>query len=76
LQKYQAELQDFQARINENIQLNQGQISEWQAENGVKLNHYLQLSTQYYNWALSEVKTYIENNTKTLDKVIELQRGK
>ena len=76
LQKYQAELQDFQARINENIQLNQGQIAEWQAENGVKLNHYLQLSAQYYNWALSEVKTYIENNTKTLDKVIELQRGK
>ena len=76
MQKYQAELQDYQARINETVQLNQGQISEWQAENGVKLSHYLQLSTQYYNWALSEVKTYIENNTKTLDKVIELQRGK
>ena len=76
LQKYQAELQDFQARINENIQLNQGQIAEWQAENGVKLNHYLQLSAQYYNWALSEVKTYIENNTRTLEKVVELQRGK
>jgi hypothetical protein len=76
LQKYANELQEYQARVSQTVQLNQGQITEWQAENGVKLNHYLQLSTQYYNWALSEVKTYIENNTKTLEKVMELQRGK
>ena len=74
--EFNADLQDYQSRLNETIQLNQGQIAEWQAENGVKLNHYLQLATQYYNWALAEVKTYIENNTKTLDKVVELQRGK
>ena len=76
LQKYANELQEYQARVSQTVQLNQGQITEWQAENGVKLNHYLQLSTQYYNWALSEVKTYIENNTRTLEKVVELQRGK
>jgi len=74
--EFGSELQDYQARINETVQLNQGQISEWQAENGVKLSHYLQLSAQHYNWAMSEIKTYIENNTKTLDKVVELQRGK
>ena len=76
LQKYQSELQEYQSRVSQTVQLNQGQIAEWQAENGVKLNHYLQLSAQYYNWALSEVKTYIENNTRTLEKVVELQRGK
>ena len=74
--EFGSELQDYQARINETVQLNQGQISEWQAENGVKLSHYLQLSAQHYNWAMSEIKTYIENNTRTLDKVVELQRGK
>ena len=76
LQKYQSELQEYSARVSQTVQLNQGQIAEWQAENGVKLNHYLQISAQYYNWALSEVKTYIENNTRTLEKVVELQRGK
>ena len=74
--EFGSELQDYQARINETVQLNQGQIAEWQAENGVKLSHYLQLSAQHYNWAITEIKTYIENNTKTLDKVVELQRGK
>ena len=74
--EFGSELQDYQARISETVQLNQGQISEWQAENGVKLSHYLQLSAQHYNWAMSEIKTYIENNTRTLDKVVELQRGK
>ena len=74
--EFGSELQDYQARINETVQLNQGQISEWQAENGVKLSHYLQLSAQHYNWAMSEIKTYIENNTKTLNKALELQRGK
>ena len=34
------------------------------------------MSSQHYNWAVTEIKTYIENNTKTLDKVMELQRGK
>ena len=76
LQKYQAELQEYQARVNETVQINQGQIAEWQAENGIKLNHYVQLATQYYNWALAEIKTYIENNPKTFDKVMEMQKGK
>ena len=74
--EFGSELQDYQARINETVQLNQGQIAQWQAENGVKLSHYLQLSAQHYNWAMSEIKTYIENNTRTLDKMVELQRGK
>tara|TARA_R110000751_G_scaffold44986_4_gene102485 strand:- start:2100 stop:3185 length:1086 start_codon:yes stop_codon:yes gene_type:complete len=76
LQKYQAELQEYQARVNETVQINQGQIAAWQAENGVKLNHYVQLATQYYNWAITEIKTYIENNPKTFDKVMEMQKGK
>ena len=74
--EFGADLQDYQARLAETVQLNQGQISEWQAENGVKLSHYIQMSSQYYNWAAAEIKSYIENNTKTLEKVIELQRGK
>ena len=74
--EFGADLQDYQARLDETVQLNQGQISEWQAENGVKLSHYIQMSSQYYNWAAAEIKSYIENNTKTLEKVIELQRGK
>tara|TARA_R110002167_G_scaffold202878_1_gene406829 strand:- start:203 stop:1123 length:921 start_codon:yes stop_codon:yes gene_type:complete len=74
--EFNSELQDYQSRLNETVQLNQGQIAQWQAENGVKLNHYLQMSSQHYNWAVTEIKTYIENNTKTLDKVMELQRGK
>ena len=74
--EFGADLQDYQARLSETVQLNQGQISEWQAENGVKLSHYIQMSSQYYNWAAAEIKSYIENNTKTLEKVIELQRGK
>ena len=74
--EFNSELQDYQSRLNETVQLNQGEIAEWQAENGVKLNHYLQLSVQHYNWAMTEIKNYIENNTKTLDKMVELQRGK
>ena len=74
--EFGADLQDYQARLAETVQLNQGQIAEWQAENGVKLSHYIQMSSQYYNWAAAEIKSYIENNTKTLEKVIELQRGK
>jgi hypothetical protein len=74
--EFGADLQDYQARLAETVQLNQGQISEWQAENGIKLSHYIQMSSQYYNWAAAEIKSYIENNTKTLEKVIELQRGK
>ena len=74
--EFGADLQGYQARLSETVQLNQGQISEWQAENGVKLSHYIQMSSQYYNWAAAEIKSYIENNTKTLEKVIELQRGK
>ena len=74
--EFGADLQDYQARLAETVQLNQGQIAEWQAKNGVKLTHYIQMSSQYYNWAAAEIKSYIENNTKTLEKVIELQRGK
>ena len=74
--EFGADLQDYQARLSETVQLNQGQISEWQAENGVKLSHYIQMSSQYYNWAAAEIKSYIENNTRTLDKMVELQRGK
>ena len=74
--EFGADLQDYQARLAETVQLNQGQIAEWQAENGIKLSHYIQMSSQYYNWAAAEIKSYIENNTKTLEKVIELQRGK
>ena len=73
--EFASELQDYQARINETVQLNQGQISEWQSENGVKLNHYLQLSSQHYNWAISEIKGYIENNTKTFEKITGAKRG-
>ena len=76
LQKYQAELQDYQANVNQTIQANQGEITEWQSENSVKLGHYSQMAVQYYNWALSEIKTYIENNTKTFDKIIDVQKGK
>tara|TARA_R110002110_G_scaffold224270_1_gene438056 strand:+ start:525 stop:1598 length:1074 start_codon:yes stop_codon:yes gene_type:complete len=76
LQKYQSELQDYQARINETVQINQGQVAQWQAENGIKLNHYVQLAAQYYNWATTEIKNYIENNPKTLDKVMEMQKGR
>ena len=73
--EFNSELQDYQSRLNETVQLNQGEIAEWQAENGVKLNHYLQLSVQHYNWAMTEIKNYIENNTKTFEKITGAKRG-
>ena len=73
--EFNSELEDYKARIAETIQINQGKIAEWQAENSVKLSQYLQLSAQYYNWALSEIKSYVENNEKTFKKVENIQRG-
>ena len=58
------------------MQLNQGEIAEWQSQNSVKLTHYLQSAAQHYNWAIAEIKSYTENNTRTLDRVLEIQRGK
>jgi len=75
IQKYSAEVQEYSAKVNEMIQINQGKIAEWQAESGMKMNHYLQMSAQYYNWCISEIKTYIENHPNTLNKMIEMRES-
>ena len=74
--EFNSELQDYQSRLSETVQLNQGEIAEWQSQNSVKLSHYLQSAAQHYNWAIAEIKSYTENNTRTLDRVLEIQRGK
>ena len=74
LGKYQGEVGDYSARVNEMIQINQGKIAEWQSENQLKLSHYMQMAAQYYNWCMSEIKTYIENHPKTMDKMVEIKK--
>ena len=75
IQKYGAEVGEYTAKVNEMIQINQGKVAEWQAESGMKMNHYLQMSAQYYNWCLSEIKTYIENHPTTLDKMMQMRES-
>ena len=69
LSKYQNEISSYAAQINETVNFNQGKIAEWQSEYQIKLSHYLQMSAQYYNWCMSEIKMYIENHPKTLLKI-------
>jgi hypothetical protein len=74
--EFNSELQDYQARLNETVQLNQGQIAEWQSENSVKLNHYIQMSAQHYNWAKAEIESYIQNNSKMINRAIAAQASR
>jgi len=74
--EFNSELQDYQARLSETVQLNQGQIAEWQSENSVKLNHYIQMSAQHYNWAKAEIESYIQNNSKMINRAIAAQASR
>ena len=62
-------------RTEEDSEMLMARIQTIQAQLGER-THFGQMSQQHYNLALAEIKSYIENNTKTLEKVIELQRGK
>tara|TARA_R100000152_G_C6773773_1_gene201271 strand:- start:1277 stop:2350 length:1074 start_codon:yes stop_codon:yes gene_type:complete len=67
LAKYSADLQDYQANVNKVVTINQSQIQ--------LCGHYSQMAEKYYNWALAEVKQYIENNNKTLGKAMAMKAG-
>tara|TARA_R110000744_G_scaffold259212_1_gene374375 strand:+ start:256 stop:966 length:711 start_codon:yes stop_codon:yes gene_type:complete len=59
----------------EDSEMLMARIQVIQAQLGEK-NHYGQMSQQHYNLALAEVKSYIENNPKTLQKVLAMQGAK
>lgn len=56
----------------EDSEMLMARIQTIQAQLGEK-THYGQMSQQHYNLALAEVKSYIENNPKTLETAIAMQ---
>ena len=57
---------------DEDSEMLMARIQTIQAQLGEK-THFGQMSQQHYNLALSEVKSYIENNPKTLETAIAMQ---
>lgn len=59
-------------RTDEDSEMLMARVQTIQAQLGEK-THFGQMSQQHYNLALAEVKSYIENNPKTLETAIAMQ---
>lgn len=59
-------------RTEEDSEMLMARVQTIQAQLGEK-THFGQMSQQHYNLALAEVKSYIENNPKTLETAIAMQ---
>tara|TARA_R110000782_G_scaffold89463_3_gene172098 strand:- start:1194 stop:1922 length:729 start_codon:yes stop_codon:yes gene_type:complete len=60
---------------DEDSEMLMARIQTIQAQLGEK-THFGQMSQQHYNLALAEVKSYIENNTKTLETAMAMRGSK
>ena len=58
--------------VDEDSEMLMARVQTIQAQLGEK-THFGQMSQQHYNLALAEVKSYIENNPKTLETAIAMQ---
>ena len=101
IQKYSAELQEYQQNINKevsdftnnlnkNVQEYQSELSLFSAEVGKfqalvaeqaqstaldqgKVVFYEKEASKYYQWAINEINTYIQNNSKMINRTIAAQ---
>jgi len=62
-------------RIEEDSEMLMARIQTIQAQLGER-THFGQMSQQHYNLALAEIKSYIENNPKTLATAMAMQGAK
>jgi len=71
-QEYQSEL----ALYNANIQKYNAEIAEEAQNTGLNTQnavHYSNESKKYYDWAVSEITMYIQNNSKIINRTIAAQ---
>lgn len=73
------EVQEYQSKIalyTADIQKYQSDLSEKTQESNVStqnVQYYEKQADKYYSWAISEIKQYIQNNSKMINKTIAAQ---
>ena len=71
--RYQAKIQDAVNKFNEENAEYQAQLQVSVQDGNVKPNHYANESKKYYEWAVTEINMYIQNNSKMINRTMAAQ---